>query len=304
MAITTNSIIREHIPEKTAVDWDAIYQIPTPTLQPKLRPRQTVRLAQAVMILAGLVFVVLLTPPIFAQVVSQIDGVIRQFGNMTVKEVEVHPDILYAELVATSEAVAPAEEPTLEPAVEEVTNAPTTFPDDCTWPETLRGQPVLGTMDLGEEDPNVTIIQPDCLDLEEAIARAGYDFSLPSLIPNGLWLEGEVSAIFSEYGTALTFFWRNEMGNRPLHLDVSRARPDNNVLLAPGMYEEIAVNGRPGIFIYGAWSNDINDWDRSIVRTVRWEQDGVMYNLVGFQHSESNVFISDVMLKRIAGSIE
>ena len=68
------------------------------------------------------------------------------------------------------------------------------------------------------------------------------------------------------------------------------------------MYEEIAVNGRPGIFIDGAWSNDINDWDR--MHTVRWEQDGVMYNLVGFQHSESNVFISDVMLKGIAGSIE
>lgn len=187
--------------------------------------------------------------------------------------------------------------------------APTPQPQTAPYPVLRLAQIVtivagfiFGPAETEVQEPNVTIIPHDCLDLERVIAEAGYSFSLPTLIPDGLWLESEGMVFSNEYGKAMTFFWRNADGNRPLHLDVSRARPDNNVLLAPGSYEEITVNGRPGIFIYGGWSGNTNDWNRDIVRTVRWEQDGVMYNLVGFQFQES--FISDVMLKRIAGSIE
>ena len=285
-------------------------QMPAPAARPKPQSHRRVRLAQAFTIVAGLAILVLLAPPVFAQVVSQIDGVIQRFGNVTVKEVAVHPSILYAELEATNAAAIPSPESDASNEAEAIAGAtetatpPTTHPDDCTELEPLRGQPLNGPVAEMAEEPSVTIVPHDCVNLESIIAQAGYDFSLPMLLPDGLWLESKVMVFSNEYGKAMTFFWRNADGNRPMHLDVSRAGQDNSILLAPGTYEKITVNGRPGIFIYGGWSNDINDWDRSIVRTIRWEQDGVMYNLVGFQHAESNIFISDVMLKQIAGSIE
>lgn len=258
------------------------------------------RPAQALIITVGIIFIGLFAPTIIAQIMGPFDGIVHRFGNVSVKEIEVHPDILYAEWAATNIPATPTLKSTVEGA-QEITQAGPTAEATMTPTATLPNGCSRSVSEV-EEEPGTIIIYPECISLETAIARAGFDFSLPTLIPNDFQFEDEIHFSTNEYGPSMTFFWSSEAGNGTLFLDVSRAHSENTVLLAPGAYKEISVNGRPGIFIYGGWSSDINSWDRNIIRTIRWEQDGIMYNLSSLQIGGEG--ISDILLKRIAGSVE
>jgi hypothetical protein len=159
----------------------------------------------------------------------------------------------------------------------------------------------------GGEAPRITAVESVTLD--EARARAGYEFALPSALPERYVLEEVI--IVSPAGQTVTVRWRSETVRGDfLVLRVARANSEVEWMVGPDSVEIVGVNGAEAQFIRGGWSSDSRTWDPSLGRDIRWVRDGIQYHL-----STGNEFmcpgqennqcpLSDEDLIRIAESVE
>ncbi len=133
---------------------------------------------------------------------------------------------------------------------------------------------------------------------EEARAKTGLQFNIPSFIPAGYEFDGRV--VYGQVGgTSASFIWINQRTYYGLLLDIQRANPDRNWVVGPDSTEEVFVNGQPAALIRGGWNADTQQWDEIEGGTVlRWDQDGIEYSLTAF----GNV-LTDATLIAIAESI-
>jgi hypothetical protein len=151
----------------------------------------------------------------------------------------------------------------------------------------------------GVDDP--TIVPSDVLTLEEARARLDFEFNLPTWVPEGLTLsEDEVRA--SNITPKLSLTWLDEnMAGRILVLSVSKAEPDVQFVVGPNSVTEVMVNDITATLIRGGWYVDTQSWRDDGSRTLRWQMNGVAYQLT--TGNETWGGLSDEELIQVAESI-
>ncbi|MCB8942345.1 MAG: DUF4367 domain-containing protein [Ardenticatenaceae bacterium] len=135
---------------------------------------------------------------------------------------------------------------------------------------------------MTDEYPNhddATIVADDIITLDEARARVGYDFLLPTWLPDGLTLhEDEIRA--SNIRTSLTLHWSDENSRgRAVSLHISKALPDVNYIVGPNSVTEVMIHDIPATLIRGAWFENTQRWEEDGIRSLRWQMDGLEYML-------------------------
>ena len=64
-----------------------------------------------------------------------------------------------------------------------------------------------------------------------------------------------------------------------LILRVADALPDVNYVVGPNSVTEVMINDMPATLIRGAWYNNSKTWNYDISRSLRWQMNGLEYQL-------------------------
>lgn len=105
-----------------------------------------------------------------------------------------------------------------------------------------------------------------------------YSFSLPTEVPERYTMIEEVQ--ISSGGRSATISWHNETERGDgFWLRVAPANPDVRHLVGPDSIEVVELDGREAQFIRGGWESNREIWNPDIARMLRWQQDGVEYQL-------------------------
>ncbi|MFZ0547541.1 MAG: DUF4367 domain-containing protein [Candidatus Promineifilaceae bacterium] len=141
----------------------------------------------------------------------------------------------------------------------------------------IGGIPIFITEDYPFSDhPN--IVQDDIITLEEADDRLGFEFNLPTYMPEGMVLkEDEVHA--SNITNNVTLIWDDAaVPGRILRLIVEREN-DIGWAVGPDSVTEVMVNDIPASLMQGGWNEDTKKWQDYGNRDLSWQLDGVKYTL-------------------------
>lgn len=157
----------------------------------------------------------------------------------------------------------------------------------------------------GDTNEEVTIIENETLTgeeaqlLEDARRRLGLNFNLPTALPDRFTIINEV--VYGEIaGPSALLRWNDAESSYVLILDVRRANPDINWVVANGSLEEVQINGQPAALITGGWNADTQEWDVAEgAKELRWTQSGIAYSLTMF-----GGMLTDDAFMAIAESIE
>jgi len=157
----------------------------------------------------------------------------------------------------------------------------------------------------GADDEEVTIVEGETLKgeeaqlLEDARRHLGLDFNLPTTLPDRFTLLDEV--VYGEIaGPSAMFRWQDSQSHYVLVLDVRRANPDINWVVAPDSLEEVQIDGQPAALITGGWNAETREWDDAEgAKELRWTQHGIAYSLTMFGN-----MLTDEAFLTIAESIE
>lgn len=146
------------------------------------------------------------------------------------------------------------------------------------------------------------IVPDDIVAVAEGRARLDYEFNLPTWVPEGMvLLENEAHASNIRH-SELTLSWLDErVKGRAFSLRVAEALPDVNYVVGPNSVTEVMINDIKATLIRGGWYENNKTWNYDISRTLRWQMDGIEYQLS--TGNETVGGLSDAELIRVAESI-
>ena len=150
---------------------------------------------------------------------------------------------------------------------------------------------------------NPIIVPDEIMTLEEARSYVDFEFSLPAWVPNGLTLQ-EDDVRFSSVTEGLNIQWTQERRNdiRILNLMISEAMAERTFVVGPESVTELAINDAPAMLIRGSWDADLQEWRDTGYRALRWQLDGVVYQLSSGPEEFGG--FSDEQLIQVAESIQ
>ena len=137
---------------------------------------------------------------------------------------------------------------------------------------------------FGEDE---TIIEPQILSLDEAIAAFPAKIRLPTNVPENFVLnENEVRLYIGEAGQpfsdSISFEWKPQAGGGYLTLTITNQMwKENGEVVAPGAVEEVSLNENvTGVVIRGGWAYDQKAWNDEInTIRLRWAVGDLDYEL-------------------------
>ncbi|MEM7335787.1 MAG: hypothetical protein AAF490_27160 [Chloroflexota bacterium] len=152
------------------------------------------------------------------------------------------------------------------------------------------------TPNIGEDViivPNTVVTGPLDEMVLDSQERLGFEYEFPTSIPSRYEFR---KVTYGHVGrTSASFLWIENQSRTGLILDIRRANSEINWLVGPDSTEEVTVNGQPAALTTGAWNADTNRWDQSFgTISLRWEQDGVEYNLSGMVNAITSNSLIDI----------
>ena len=136
---------------------------------------------------------------------------------------------------------------------------------------------------LGEDE---TIVEPQILSLDEAIAAFPAEIRLPTNVPENFVLnENEVQLYTGESGQpfseSIRLEWRPQDGGGYLVLTITTQMWEGGEVVVPGAVEEVALNENvTGVVIRGGWDYDQKAWNDEInTIRLRWPVGDLDYEL-------------------------
>lgn len=163
----------------------------------------------------------------------------------------------------------------------------------------IGGIPILITEDFPFSDIPRTVPE-DIITLEEARDHLGFEFNLPSYMPEGMVLqENEIHA--SNIMTSIMLTWQDEsIRGRVIQLIIDEAI-DVGRVVGPDSITEVMINDTPAALSRGGWNGDTKEWEDNGARDLSWQLNGVRYWLSA--SSEEINGLSNEELIKIAESI-
>ncbi len=164
------------------------------------------------------------------------------------------------------------------------------------------GNVILTSIDRSPDTSGATIVAPELMSLQAARTAVPFDFSIPTLVPDGWVMDEQVRVNDLGGGTFVELVWTNSgRGNLTLSAR-SIAQADGspaNTLVGMSDLREVEIGGQPAALVMGGWDHDSREWAWPEVMTLYWTSADTAYAL-----STVDPAVTEAELKAMAESAE
>ncbi|NLE77672.1 MAG: hypothetical protein GX605_13095 [Chloroflexi bacterium] len=148
------------------------------------------------------------------------------------------------------------------------------------------GNVYLTITDRSPDTSDATIVEPELMSLQAARTAVPFPFGIPSQVPDGWVMGGQVRVNDLGGGPYVEIEWTNP-GHGHISLFTREDDGSASRLVSPDSFREVELGGQPAVLLNGAWDHGSQEWRRLEVRTLIWKRDGVEYSLSASGHDLS-----------------